>query len=77
MQGAFNVDWDKVLDNDELDEETTRLYRRELDEIEVTKRRRDRGDQAQTRGGGQEAGKRGKERSQRPQEPRAHCAKPG
>lgn len=51
MQGAFNVDWDKVLDNDELDEETTRLYRRELDEIEVTKRRREEEDRRPARGG--------------------------
>ena len=28
MQGAFNVDWDSVLDDPGLDEETSRLYQR-------------------------------------------------
>lgn len=35
MQGAFNVDWDHMLDDDGLDEETSRLYRQKVDEFEV------------------------------------------
>jgi hypothetical protein len=38
MQGNFNVDWDSFLDDPGLDEETSRLYRKEADELEVAKR---------------------------------------
>lgn len=59
MQGAFNVDWDQVLDDDELDEETSRLYRQKVDELEVAGRsaaaqrgRRGRPGRGRGRGGG-------------------------
>ena len=38
MQGAFNVDWDKTLDDKALDEETSRLYRKEVAEASIAMR---------------------------------------
>jgi hypothetical protein len=65
MQGAFNVDWDHVLDNEELDEETTRLYRQKTDEVEVARRTGPVAGRGRGRGRGKRAGDRDRERRRR------------